>query len=419
MHLSANNNKINPVEVALFIASFLLFRLFLIVSLYILTNGQELASDNVFHEIIINNPLGILNGTAIHIASYPPLQWIIEWPLFNLFSLHFSEMISYRLMMCTIEFVSFLVLIKICRLSGLKKMMKMAILIFFIVSPHQYFSSVFFIQEDVIAQLFMLIALAFILEKKRMLCIFVLVMGVLSAKLFFVIPLFYIVIFQGNHKFINRVFHGISALIPLIIIYCISIINALNNGGEVPIRDFTPDAAYAANYWVILLNMYPDSLTLFKNISVYISALVQLLLFSVLLFISSKRTVSWSPTILLTIPLGFFFGTFYQHMPEYLLMLWPAAALLCTAVWHQVIIVSALSFAWAPRIFHGLVTVTENFGTAAEARNEVIGPLINMVSFDFAYLNHVALVLQSIFYFMLLVWLCTLSWNAQINNKQQ
>ena len=233
MNLSNIRPTISQNEAYALVIAFILFRFLLIVGLYFISGGKELASDIVFHEIIIGDPLGILRGTAIHIASYPPFQWFVEWPLFSLFTLYFGEMVSYRLMMVTVEFLTFLAAIAVCRKFVPGKTISLTILILFIISPHQYFASVFFIQEDVIAQLFMLIGLLFLLHEKRTHCITTLVLGVLIAKLFFVIPLFYVVLFQGRRTFQKRVVDGFFALIPLVIVYVFIIKQALINGGEV------------------------------------------------------------------------------------------------------------------------------------------------------------------------------------------
>ncbi len=400
-----------------FVVAFVIFRAATITALYIVSGGQELASDIVFHERIINDPIGILNGTAVQIASYPPFQWLIEWSIFNFYHQYFGEMISYRMLMVSIEFFSFIVTIAICIKVKIQRHLAYAILILFIISPHQYFSSVFFIQEDVIAQLFILITLLLLIDGKRSYSIISMVLGVLIAKLFFVVPLFYIILFQGKRSFRWRMLDGILSLIPLVIVYVFIVVQALNNGGDVPIRDFTPDAKYAANFWVLLINSDPVLLVLYKNYSLILTVLVQIVIIAVLVFFHHRRKENIHPVILLVIPLCFFFATFYQHMPEYLLMLWPAGALLCTGVWQNILFAGALSFAWTPRVTHGLTTVVDKFGTAAEARSEVIGPFVNAVNLDFVLLNKIALIAQSVVYLIFIAWLCLLS--KQLQRKRR
>ncbi len=395
-------------DASILVAAFVVLRALAIFALYYISGGKELASDIVFHELIINDPLGILRGTAIHIASYPPFQWLIEWSVFSAYNQYFGEMISYRMLMVSVEFFAFILAIKVCMKAELQRKLAYALLIMFIVSPHQIFSSVFFIQEDVIAQLFMLITLALLLADKRKLAIVTMVLGVLIAKLFFVVPLLYIILFQGKRLFRWRALDGTLSLLPIIAVYTFIIVQALNNGGEVPIRDFTPDAKYAGNFWVLLIDNDPVRLVLFKNYSLVLTTAVQFMIIAVFLFLHYVKKVQLHPVILMAIPLAFFFGTFYQHMPEYLLMVWPVAALLCTTVWQHVLFAGALSFAWAPRITHGLNTVVDNFGSAAEARSEVVGPLVNALNIDFVLLNKAALVAETIVYTIVLIWLCVL-----------
>ena len=413
VNISGNHPSISLREACVLAGAFIVFRALSIAALYLVSGGRELASDVVFHEIIIADPLGILKGTAIHIASYPPFQWLFEWPLFNLFRVHFGEMVSYRLMMVSIEFATFLCTIALCMKIRPRKTIAVWLLVLFIISPHQSFASVFFIQEDVIAQLFMLIALLFLLHEKRGYCIATLVCGVLIAKLFFVVPLFYVGLFYGQRLFRQRVVDGILALLPLVMVYIFIITQALNNGGEVPIRDFTPPAIYAGNYWVLLINANPELLEFYKNISLVLTTFVQLLVIASLLYFNRNRQQPWHPIVLLVIPLAFFFGTFFQHMPEYLLMIWPIAALLCTSIWQQWLLAAAMSFAWVPRITHGLTTVVRNFGSSAEARSDIVGPLVNFFNIDYDLLNHVVLVVQSVVYTAVVVWLCVLCLRLQ------
>jgi len=393
--------------------AFLFIRFILIAGLYFLSGGKELASDVVFHEIIIGDPLGILKGTAIHIASYPPFQWTVEWPLFTIFRIIFSEMISYRLMMVSVELTSFIVAIFVLRKLAVTRTIALCILVLFIISPHQFFASVFFIQEDVISQLFMMVALLLLVYERRLICITVLVCGVLIAKLFFVVPLFYVIFFQGQRSFPNRMMDGIFAILPLIIIYAFIIMQALNNGGEVPIRDFSPDAKYAANFWVLLINSNAQLLAYYKNVSLILTACVQFSITAVLIYLTNTRKWLWHPAILLALPLAVFFSTFYQQMPEYFLMLWPVVAFFCTTLWQQLLVVGALCFAWAPRISHGLITVVDGFGSSASARADVVGPIIEQINVDFVLLNKTTLIMQSVIYSLLVVTLVFLSRKLQ------
>lgn len=392
------------------VCAFLIVRFTMLAAFFAITGGKEIASDVFFHKLIISEPLGILAGTAKLIASYPPFQFLVEWPLYNLFSAFFHEMLAIRLLMITVEALAFLILIYQSHRFFSTKTMATVTAILFIISPHQYFSTVFFVQEDIITQLFIVIATLLLITDKRALCISVLVLGVLIAKIFFVIPLFYVIFFHGRFVLGKRIIDGVVAIIPIAIVYYIIITNALINGGDVPIRDFTPDAAYAANYWVLILKANPDSLKMVKYTSILLSAIVQLLLIVYLFSIYKKSTKSLHPLVLLTIPLVFFFATFYQHMPEYFLILWPITAMLCTNIFQQLLLAVAFSLAWAPRVIHGIKTIKDSFGSTLEARSEILQPLLELVYFDMNTLHSFALGAQTLFYTVTMIYLAKLAY---------
>ena len=369
-----------------------------------LVGGRELASDVVFHGMIIANPLAILAGTAKTIASYPPFQWVVEWPLFSFYSYFFSDLISYRLLMVSVEFICLLQLLRLLNKENIQSAVATAVVVFFIFSPHQYFATVFLVQEDIIAQCFMLLALGCVVEGRRTGAIVVLTAGILIAKIFLIIPLFYIVAFWGNVKFNRRIVEGFSACLVLALIYYIIITNALQNGGDVPLLEFTPDGVYASNYWVMFIGMFPEMLESIKRTSLLISLAAQLFIVSVGLFLLAKGlNERVHPAVWMAVPLALFYGTFYQHMPEYLLLIWPALIYLFHTLRAQLLIVMCLNLAWMPRIFHGLGSVGATDITTADARIELLGPLLSYLSIEPRILNSVFIVLHSIAYTILLL----------------
>ena len=69
---------------ALVITGFLLVRAGLIAALYLITSGEEVASDVRFHHMVFDQPFAVLMGLAdMTVSSYPPLQGLIEWPVFH------------------------------------------------------------------------------------------------------------------------------------------------------------------------------------------------------------------------------------------------------------------------------------------------------------------------------------------------
>lgn len=401
---SVRGLTISTKLIASVIVAFILVRLGLLALFNGLVGGRELASDVVFHAMIIADPLATLNGTAKEIASYPPFQWLVEWPLFNMYASFFSDLISFRLLMVTVEFVCLLVFLRILTIRYVDPKVAATVLLFFVISPHQLFATVFFVQEDVIAQCFVLFAMMFIFSNKRLASIITLTLGVLIAKLFLIIPLFYVIAYWGRSNFLRRLLEGAAVCAVLAGVYILIIYNAFQNGGDVPLLEFTPDGVYASNYWVLLLNHYPESLEAIKSASLKLSLVAQLFLVGVGLYLLiQSKNQNVDPVYWVALPLAIFFATFYQHMPEYLLLIWPALIFLYRSVVAQFLIVVCMNMAWLPRIFHGLGSVGSTEITTADARTDLIAPLVEALGINPQYFNVGFLVLHSVGYTLLVI----------------
>lgn len=405
-----------PISSAIAIFVFVVARLGVLLAFYLFTDGKELASDVVFHRMIIDDPFGILNGTAKYIASYPPFQWVFEYPLFNLFSIYFGDMLSYRLMMLTIELLTFITLLICLHKNGVGERWWLLIVGLYILAPHQIFTTIFFVQEDIIGQLFILLAFLMLSTQRKLAAMLVLLVGVLAAKLYLIVPLFYVALFFGRRHLFVQASHFALALIPIVLIYYLTISNAISNGGHIPIVDFTPDAVYAANYWVVLLKAFPEKLDLFKYTSVLLTLVLQLVLTAVFYFYSKKgHTIN--AAVLLVLPLALFFATFYQQMPEYLLLIWPLIAFISRSVIYQLLVAAAMSFAWTPRVLHGIMNLKNKSGTSAEERAEIINPTIHSLSDLAGALHTPALIANTIVYSAVLITLLLLFFRS-INYKR-
>lgn len=406
---SVQRLTINSKLIASVVVAFILVRFGLLALFNNFSGGRELASDVVFHAMVIADPLATLKGTAKEIASYPPFQWIVEWPLFNLYASFFSDLISFRLLMITVEFGCLLIFLRILSFRDVDIKVAATVLLFFVISPHQLFATVFFVQEDVIAQCFVLLAMMFVFSHNRIASIITLTLGVLIAKLFLIIPLFYVIAYWGEKKFVRRVFEGVAVLAVLAGVYALIIYNAFQNGGDIPLLEFTPDGVYASNYWVLLLNHYPEALEAIKSLSLKVSLFAQLVIVFVGLYLLVKsKNHKVDPVYWIALPLAIFFATFYQHMPEYLLLIWPALIFLYKSVVAQFLLVLCMNMAWLPRIFHGLGSVGNKGITTADARVDLIAPVVDALGINPQYFNISFLVLHSVGYTLLVVSLVAL-----------
>ena len=385
-------------ENALAIAVFIFVRAAVTAALYLMTSGEEVASDVRFHLAVMNDPLGILSGAAdISIASYPPLQFLIEWPLFHFFTLFTSDFIAFRLMFVLIEFIGFLACLRLLQEADLSKGVSWVIRWGMTLGPHQILTSTVFQQEEVISQMILLIAALLVLTNRKTLAMMALAVGVLVGKIFFILPLFYLTVFY------KQSLKDAWAWSLVFVVYGISVSWALSTGGNLPLVGFTPDPTYGSTFWVLIVDRYPDSLSLHKNISLMLCVLGQALTCLYFLLQSNRFRTSLNPIMLLAWPLALFFFTFYQHMPEYLLLVIPVILLYFKSFWSALVVSAILALSWIPNIFFGLKNIGIINSSKSPTRNRVLQPFVDWVGMDFAQLHVLSLVVYSALYAVALV----------------
>jgi len=380
-------------ENAVLIALFLIIRFLLVGLLFFITSGEEVASDTRFHRMVIDQPFSIISGLAdISVSSYPPLQFLIEWPLFHFFTSFAPDFIGFRLMLISIELCAFLALLSILDKTGFSKQNNLFIKLLFVIAPHQLLTSSVFVQEEVICQLFVVLAVLGLAVERQLLALFMLALCLLTGKIFLVLPMFYLTVFYRRSW---------SYALPWLMVfgvYGVNVVWAIANNGNIPFVGFSPEANYGSHYWVLAVERYPDFIPLLKRISLLLSVAAQLLICVYFWHKSNNLKSEVNPIPLITIPILVFFFTFYQQNPEYLLLFWPVILLLNNRYWLQLGITVLVSASWAPNIFFGLKNIGLNNSSKSSTRNRVLEPITDWLGLDFVQIHFYSILIYSLLY---------------------
>lgn len=349
-----------------------LLRILAVFVLYWISGGAELSSDVSLLKLELANPFGHLIGTADpRLASYPPLQSLLVFGVSYLPGLFLDQNVAIRLAMIFFEMVSIALFFRIVNGVQTDRIVGLVTKWLLVIAPHQFLLVVAFVQDESISQLLLVAALFCLLQRRTVAAVCCLVAGVLFGKIFFLIPLFYVIVmYPGRVK-------SLLATLPVFLVYGVVVYMALRVGGTLPLVGFTPGAEYGSTYWVLMLQENLLSAGQAKRISVVVAAVLEGVL---LLWLLKRRWLSGSdnPPAVDTVfymcwPLALFFAIFYQHNPEYLAIFLLPCFLLVRRV-SQVLMLNVVALlAWLPNIFFGLANITGGTGSASAARQDVLG----------------------------------------------
>ncbi len=377
--------------------------------LFVLTSGEEVASDVRFHHMVFDQPFAVLQGLAdLTVSSYPPLQGVLEWPLFHAFTLVMPEFVAFRLMFSLIELVAFIVMLAVLDRVELPRGIRLLIVALFIIGPHQLLTSSVFVQDEVICQLFVVLAAWYLVQGRKSMALVMLGLGVLTGKIFLILPMFYLTVF--HRPFFSRVaWTDAYAWVLVLGVYGLNVFWALSNEGNVPFVGFSPEPNYGSHYWTLFVEEYPQNIELFKRVSLLLSVAFQALL-CVWFFIASRYLREpLNPWILITLPLALFFFTFYQQNPEYLLCFWPVMLLAVPRVWPALLYTAVVAMAWLPNLMFGFKNIGINNSSKSGTRNRVLQPVVDALGLDFNQLHPLSIAVYSLCYLLMLIALWHLS----------
>lgn len=371
---------------------FLGVRVLVLLALWMVTGGSEVASDARLQRMLVESPLAVLLGEAPHdIASYAPLQGVLLYPL-QLPLSALPAMIAIRLPLVLIEATSFLALLALTRRRALAPTIDRAWRWLFVLGPHQILLATVFVQDETIAQCAMLIAAVWLASGHTVAAQWALAGGMLFGKVFLLLPAAFLLLLRGDRA---------RQLVPLALVVVVQSVPflAAEAGANLPYVGFSPDAVYGSTVWALHTGESPAAVATLKRISLASAAFALAAL--ALAWLLRARRVPVDSMTLLGVPVALFLLPFYQHNPEYLAIAWPVAVLAWRRVATIVTATAIVAAAWLPNILYGLRHVGTDLASTADARNRLLGPWIARFDVDFTVLHALSVQLYTVAYALL------------------
>jgi len=395
------------------VSALVIFRIFSLTILYLATGGNEIASDIKYISMFVDNPFGFFHGTtAKNISSYAPLEGLIYSPLVHTFKPIFGTFLSYRFISILCEAIGVYFLLKVIlgqRISSDKPGLLVLKILSLIVAPYMIMVATVTGQDEIIGFMFMCIAVAAIHDSNKPLALISLTCGVLFSKIFFIVPLFYVLFFW------NFRIRDVLLTLPILLVYFLTFYAAYKNDGHAPFVGFSPSASHSVLFWILLIkNNFLGGVDTVKNIGLMFSLVSQLIL--IVLFWRKRIWINErveNRVVLLAFPLLLFLMFFYQHNPEYLILSLPPLLYLVKKPIHLVYVVFTFSFAWIPKVVTIVANTIGEHGRLSSIRMQLVNDFFHLSKFqvmgiDLA-LEHVhffTVIVYSLLYIFLIVIFC-------------
>ena len=354
-------------------AALLAVRTAMLAALGALTGGAEFADDPKWQRLYVDDPWLILLGHRLDheydrfIHVYPPLlPWFLAAPGM-LLRLSVSDFYLLRSVYVLYELAAWPFLFHLIASRTSTARARRVLTAVYVLLPVSWMSSVVMSQEEVIAFFWMTVTFALLVRGRRLAAIATCSLGVVSAKIFFLVPLAALVLGTSRGSWKSAGLRIAVAAAPLAIGYAVPAAVWTMSGSGFPLGGFTAKVEDSTSLWSLFPFWEPDVFVGTLKKASMLAALCAGL--TPLLFTRLRRETDEPERIarLMVAMLLWVFVAFYQIQPEYWLMLVPGFAVVLRPVTATVVNAGLLSVAWSINVFYGIRVALASGATGGKA----------------------------------------------------
>lgn len=343
---------------ALLVAS----RVVLLAALALLTGRREFTSDAVMHWHSATEPFYILLGLDARDAHFPPLMPVLLAAAVAPFRA-LGPFLALRAGFALVELAAWPVVWTLLRRHVRDARARRWLAAVVVLSPGIWMATVVMAQEDIFSLLIGAVAAGLILSGRMRWAAFACGVGVVAAKVFFLVPLLAVVVAPGRLSVGAVVRRGLAGAVPIIAAYGVAGYFWWRNGMGFPLGDFQPPVDPSQSFWLLVYEWGHVPVATIRRLSMPTALLAGVLPLAIV----KLRGHDCSPAEVLRLAAAMTMAvmvTFYLTMGEYYLVAVPML-LLAARPWLAVLTVGGLlTLSWAENWFYG-VAVAKQFNTAA------------------------------------------------------
>ena len=354
----SNSARLDIREGLIFSLVLLISRVALLLVLAKLTGASHFTNDSAFHLSMSQHPLEVLQATNHDTAHFPPLLPVFESSVGYLYQQIFPPFYSLRLLFITFELVAFVLVWRVLSLvfsSSTRRLLAGL----WIVMPMTWISSTVMEQEEMLSAAFCAGIVLLILRGRLNAAVVVCSLAVVSAKIFFLVPLLALVVGPSLKPTGSLIHRALLAAGPILLVYGIAMSIWIPKGVDFPLLSFTPPAAFSTTFWSTVVRTTGMSNLTAKSLSMPLALIGALLPLALVKLRADERDLLGLRLLKLIAAMWLWvFALFYEIGSEYYMMLVPLLMVVLNPRLAVGVLGGMLSIAWAISFFQGVEMAT-------------------------------------------------------------
>ena len=327
-------------------------RIACLIAFHQFTAGAEPTDDVLHHYSMMRNPLQILLATSVENEQFPPLLPLVESVFALPFMMFFEPTIAARLAYITMESVAFAMvwpLLGAVWPTHVRRWLCGA----WIVAPLAWMTSVVMAQEEMVSAIAFSSICLLVLRRRLLAAILICSLGVVAAKIFFLVPLLALVAGPRCASFRTLFVRVLVAATPVAVVYAITTYFRLQAGQGLPLAGFSPPAVLSVTFWseVDLWALAPVQTIKYASLSAsLLVGIMPLLIAKLRGGAEGLRLIRTATAMVLWV-----FLMFYCTSPEYYMLVLPGLYLILRPSLSIAVVTCMLTLGWAINFFHGVM----------------------------------------------------------------
>ncbi len=322
-------------------------RVTLLLLLGWLVKGKEFTDDVFMHMARVRAPFQMFTG--VRTSHQPPLLGVFEAPLAYPLQMFVSDFYAIRITYLAYETLAawFFWLALRALLPQARERRRAAAA--FVLLPIGWMTSVVMAQDEVVATAFLAAVLWLLATRRLWAALAVCSLAVLSAKIFMMIPLVALVLLLPVGNLVTR---GLAAFVPIGLVYAWTLFALARQHQGAPLADFTPNADFGVNGWVLLPAIPPATARTISSALAVVGGMVPLAL-------AWLRPKTFDVRAAATLFGAMFFWVlflFYHVNPDYYLIVYPALLLVLRSRTELALAAAMATAPYAVNFFYGVDT---------------------------------------------------------------
>jgi hypothetical protein len=350
---SSASDSSSRKQFAAFTGALLVIRILQLVTIGWFSGGTEFSDDVAHQSVYAADPLQLLLGRTTPYEVFPPLFPIVLWSIHAPISWVLSPFYAIRMSMFVIELLAWpFVWWIIARVASGRNRLLLSIA--YIAAPVCWFVSVIMAQDEVVGLVVIAAVVVALLKNRLSLAIFLCGVGVVVAKVYFLVPLVGLLGVVANRTWKQWWRDVLIGMAPIVGVYGLQALLSGRGGFVFDAFDrFTLVYSVSVNIWAVIDRLAVLSNEEARRLSSAIALVLSMLPLVMIRLRGTAATAKEQVGVIVAMLL-WVYASFYHMNSEYYLFLVPGVFVVFRPMAATAITIFGFSLPWAVNFFHGI-----------------------------------------------------------------